>query len=91
MEEALPYLNIYQDETPAEEALTPEQTNFFTGLDGVDVPATTRPEGDDPGEEDPAGDDPGEEDSAEDDPEGEDSAGDDPEGDDPEGDGPQET
>ncbi len=91
LEEALPYLNIYQDETPAEEALTPEQTNFFTGLDGVDVPATTRPEGDDPGEEDPAGDDPGEEDSAEDDPEGEDSAGDDPEGDDPEGDGPQET
>lgn len=81
LEEALPYLNIYQDETPAEEALTPEQTNFFTGLDGVDVPATTRPEGDDPGEED----------SAEDDPEGEDSAGDDPEGDDPEGDGPQET
>lgn len=81
LEEALPYLNIYQDETPAEEALTPEQTNFFTGLDGVDVPATTRPEGDDPGEEDPAGDDPGEEDSAEDD----------PEGDDPEGDGPQET
>lgn len=81
LEEALPYLNIYQDETPAEEALTPEQTNFFTGLDGVDVPATTRPEGDDPGEEDPAGDDPGEEDSA----------GDDPEGDDPEGDGPQET
>lgn len=81
LEEALPYLNIYQDETPAEEALTPEQTNFFTGLDGVDVPATTRPEGDDPGEEDPAGDDP----------EGEDSAGDDPEGDDPEGDGPQET
>ncbi len=91
LEEALPYLNIYQDETPAEEALTPEQTNFFTGLDGVDVPATTRPEGDDPGEEDPAGDDPGEEDSAEDDPEGEDSAGDDPEGDDPEGNGPQET
>ena len=91
LEEALPYLNIYQDETPAEEALTPGQTNFFTGLDGVDVPATTRPEGDDPGEEDPAGDDPGEEDSAEDDPEGEDSAGDDPEGDDPEGDGPQET
>ncbi len=91
LEEALPYLNIYQDETPAEEALTPEQTNFFTGLDGVDVPATTRPEGDDPGEEDPAGDDPGEEDSAEDDLEGEDSAGDDPEGDDPEGDGPQET
>lgn len=91
LEEALPYLNIYQDETPAEEALTPEQTNFFTGLDGVDVPATTRPEGDDPGEEDPAGDDPGEEDSAEDDPEGEDPAGDDPEGDDPEGGGPQET
>ncbi|MEY8332948.1 penicillin-binding protein 2, partial [Lachnospiraceae bacterium 47-T17] len=53
LEEALPYLNIYQDETPAEEALTPGQTNFFTGLDGVDVPATTRPEGDDPGEEDP--------------------------------------
>lgn len=41
LEEALPYLNIYQDETPAEGALTPEETNFFTGLDGVRVPATT--------------------------------------------------
>ena len=41
LEEALPYLNIYQDETPAEGALTPEETNFFTGLNGVIVPATT--------------------------------------------------
>lgn len=41
LEEALPYLNIYQDETPAKGALTPEETNFFTGLDGVKVPATT--------------------------------------------------
>ena len=38
---SLPYLNIYHDETPAEGALTPEETNFFTGLDGVKVPATT--------------------------------------------------
>lgn len=41
LEEALPYLNIYQDEMPAERALTPEETNFYTGLDGVIVPATT--------------------------------------------------
>lgn len=41
LEEALPYLNIYQDETPAEGALTPEETNFYTGLDGGTVPATT--------------------------------------------------
>lgn len=41
LEEALPYLNIYPDETPAEKALTPEETNFYTGLDGVIVPATT--------------------------------------------------
>ena len=41
LEEALPYLNIYQDEIPAEGALTPEETNFFTGLNGVTVPATT--------------------------------------------------
>ena len=41
LEEALPYLNIYQDETPAKGALTPEETNFYTGLNGVTVPATT--------------------------------------------------
>lgn len=41
LEEALPYLNIYPDETAAEDALTPEQTTFFTGLDGNTVPATT--------------------------------------------------
>ncbi|MBO5154214.1 MAG: penicillin-binding protein 2 [Eubacterium sp.] len=41
LEEALPYLNIYQDEIPAEGALTPEETNFYTGLNGVTVPATT--------------------------------------------------
>ncbi|MDY4098386.1 MAG: penicillin-binding protein 2 [Lachnospiraceae bacterium] len=41
LEEALPYLNVYQDEIPAERALTPEETNFYTGLDGVIVPATT--------------------------------------------------
>jgi stage V sporulation protein D (sporulation-specific penicillin-binding protein) len=33
LEEALPYLNIYQDETVEEDALTPEETNFFTGLE----------------------------------------------------------
>lgn len=43
LEEALPYLNIYPDETPAENALTPEETNYYTGLDGVIVPATTVP------------------------------------------------
>ena len=41
LEEALPYLNIYQDEIPAEGALTPDETNFYTGLNGVTVPATT--------------------------------------------------
>ena len=41
LEEALPYLNIYQDEIPAKGALTPEETSFYTGLDGVRVPATT--------------------------------------------------
>ena len=41
LEEALPYLNIYQDEVPAKGALTPEETSFYTGLDGVIVPATT--------------------------------------------------
>lgn len=57
LEEALPYLNIYQDETPAKNALTPEETNFYTGLNGVSVPATTeaQPEttGDEPGEAQP--------------------------------------
>ncbi|MGN0345603.1 MAG: peptidoglycan D,D-transpeptidase FtsI family protein [Lachnospiraceae bacterium] len=51
LEEALPYLNIYQDEIPAESALTPEETNFYTGLKGVQVPATTaEPEEGEPGE-----------------------------------------
>ena len=44
LEEALPYLNIYQDEIPAEGALTPEETDFYTGLNGVRVPATTAPQ-----------------------------------------------
>lgn len=39
LEEALPYLNIYQDETPKEGALTPEETDFYTGLNGVAVPS----------------------------------------------------
>lgn len=51
LEEALPYLNIYQDETPAEGALTPEETNFFTGLDGVKVPATTAEQQEDEAQE----------------------------------------
>lgn len=51
LEEALPYLNIYQDETPAEGALTPEETNFFTGLDGVKVPATTAEQSQDEAQE----------------------------------------
>lgn len=61
LEEALPYLNIYPDETPAEGALTPEETGFFTGLDGSAVPATTAPqEGDEPesGDEPQEGDEP---------------------------------
>jgi stage V sporulation protein D (sporulation-specific penicillin-binding protein) len=33
LEEALPYLNIYQDETVDDDALTPEETNFLTGLE----------------------------------------------------------
>lgn len=41
LEEALPYLTIYQDETPAKGALTPEETDYYTGLNGVIVPATT--------------------------------------------------
>lgn len=44
LEEALPYLNIYQDETPAENALTPEETDFYTGLKGATVPETTEPQ-----------------------------------------------
>lgn len=32
LEEALPYLNIYPTEPVAEDALTPDQTNFYTGL-----------------------------------------------------------
>ena len=55
LEEALPYLNIYQDETPAEGALTPEETNFYTGLNGVSVPATTaEPQEEQPAESDSA-------------------------------------
>lgn len=60
LEEALPYLNIYQDETPAEGALTPEETDFHTGLGGASVPETTgaQPEttGDGQGEAQPEGD-----------------------------------
>lgn len=60
LEEALPYLNIYQDETPAEGALTPEETDFHTGLGGASVPETTgaQPEttGDRQGEAQPEGD-----------------------------------
>ena len=48
LEEALPYLNIYQDEIPSEGALTPDETNFYTGLKSETVPATTaEPQGDD--------------------------------------------
>ena len=32
LEEALPYLNIYPTEPVEEDALTPDQTNFYTGL-----------------------------------------------------------
>jgi len=39
LEEALPYLNIYPDEIAPEGALTPDETNFLTGLDGVTVPS----------------------------------------------------
>ena len=47
LEEALPYLNIYQDEIPSEGALTPDETNFYTGLKSETVPATTaEPQGD---------------------------------------------
>lgn len=60
LEEALPYLNIYQDEIPAEGALTPEETDFHTGLGGAAVPETTeeQPEttGDGQGEAQPEGD-----------------------------------
>lgn len=71
LEEALPYLNVYQDEIPAERALTPEETNYYTGLDGVIVPATTatpvegeQPEGETEGngDQEPAPDAAGEED-----------------------------
>ena len=54
LEEALPYLNFYQDEIPAEGALTPEETNFYTGLNGVRVPATTaEPQESEPQESEP--------------------------------------
>lgn len=66
LEEALPYLNIYPDETPAENALTPEETNFFTGLDGSVLPTVTTS-------------DPQEEPEGEDDPENETESGDEPE------------
>ena len=79
LEEALPYLNIYPDETPAGEALTPEQTNFFTGLDGAEVPATTQLQGDEAGGNAPEGDEP----------EGDEPEGGSPEGDEPEGDAPE--
>ncbi|MDD7178258.1 MAG: penicillin-binding protein 2, partial [Lachnospiraceae bacterium] len=52
LEEALPYLNIYQDEIPAEGALTPEETDFYTGLNGVRVPATTAPQPENESEKD---------------------------------------
>lgn len=52
LEEALPYLNIYQDEIPAEGALTPEETDFYTGLNGVRVPATTVPQPENESEKD---------------------------------------
>lgn len=51
LEEALPYLNIYQDEIPAKGALTPEETDFYTGLNGVAVPATTEAQPETTGEE----------------------------------------
>lgn len=54
LEEALPYLNIYPDETPKEGALTPEETDFYTGLNGVAVPsAAADPDaaGDEPSED----------------------------------------
>ncbi len=41
LEEALPYLNIYPDEIAPEGALTPDETNYFTGLDGVAVPSAS--------------------------------------------------
>ena len=41
LEEALPYLNIYPDEIAPEGALTPEETDFYTGLDGVAVPSAS--------------------------------------------------
>ena len=41
LEEALPYLNIYPDEIAPEGALTPEETNYYTGLDGVAVPSAS--------------------------------------------------
>lgn len=41
LEEALPYLNIYPDEIAPESALTPEETGFRTGLDGVIVPSAS--------------------------------------------------
>lgn len=54
LEEALPYLNIYQDEISAEGALTPEETGFYTGLNGVTVPATTaEPQEGEPEESEP--------------------------------------
>ena len=82
---SLPYLNIYPDETVAEDALTPEQTTFFTGLDGKELPVTTQPEGGGPAGDEPEGDEPqgGE-------PEGDAPEGDAPEGGEPEGDEPQE-
>lgn len=55
LEEALPYLTIYQDEKPAKGALTPEETDYHTGLNGVNVPATTElPQENEPQEDDPA-------------------------------------
>ena len=100
LEEALPYLNIYPDETVAEDALTPEQTTFFTGLDGKELPVTTQPEGGGPAGDEPEGDEPQggepEGDAPEGDepesgePEGDEPQGDEPEGGEPEGDEPQE-
>ena len=79
LEEALPYLNIFPDEKIAEEALTPEQTTFFTGLDGAEVPPAVQPEGGEPEGDEPEG---GE-------PEGDEPEGDEPQGDEPQGDGPE--
>ncbi|MDD6038031.1 MAG: penicillin-binding protein 2 [bacterium] len=40
LEEALPYLNIYQDEVISDKALTPDQTDYYTGINSA-ASATT--------------------------------------------------